>query len=251
MKKLTILLTNDDGIEAEGLSFLGQALAGWGDVYVAAPSEERSASSHGITVRRPLQAEERQLDFARKAWAVSGLPADCVKLALDILLPHKPDIVFSGINNGANLGNDILYSGTVAAAMEGYLYGLPAIAVSATERPSNFAAAARFATEFGQRWQKKEFQPRALFNINVPSQTADQIKGWRYTSMGWRFYDNSFVTTEEEGQTYYWLRGDRVDGQSAAGQTDVEVTMQGYISVTPLQYNLTNYQLLDDLLKQS
>jgi 5'-nucleotidase len=128
---------------------------------------------------------------------------------------------------------------------------LPAVAVSVTERKGNFAAAAEFAVDFGRRWQQNNFEPRALFNINVPGLPEDEIKGWRYTSMGWRFYNNEFSTIEEKGQNYYWLGGDRVDGQSTHGQTDVEVAGQGYISVTPLQYNLTNYQLLDDLLAKS
>ena len=251
MEKLTILLSNDDGIEAEGLNILGTALAALGDVYVAAPTEERSASSHAITMRRPLQAIEHQLSFAKAAWAINGLPVDCVKLAMDILLPKRPDIIFSGINNGANMGNDVLYSGTVGAAMEGYLYGLPAIAVSVTERKGKFDTAAEFAVNFARCWQQKSFSPRALFNINVPGLPEDEIKGWRYTSMGWRFYNNVFETIHEEGgQTYYWMHGDRFDGETESGQTDVEVALQGYISVTPLQYNLTNYQLLDDLLKK-
>lgn len=249
---MRILLTNDDGVESQGLHVLGAALAEVSQVYVAAPEEEQSGTGHGITVRRPLYAHLVEMPFARGAWAVSGLPADCVKLALEELLPERPDIVVSGINPGSNLGNDILYSGTVSAAMEGFLYGLPAIAVSATQRrEGNTRAAAAFVRDTCVKWQSAHFKPRTLLNINVPGHEAGDIAGVAYTGMGWRWYEDVFTQeADEKGRPYYWMAGTPVE-RMADGTTDVEAVAKGYISITPLSFDLTNYAVLEQLRQEN
>ena len=246
---MKILLSNDDGIDAWGLQALGRALAEIAEVYVAAPKEEQSGAGHGITVRRPLYVLQKQLPFAAKAWAVDGLPADCIKLALEELLPKKPDIVVSGINSGPNLGNDIIYSGTVAAAMEGFLYELPALAVSVTERPGNVTYAAKFICARILSWKDKGFKPRALLNINVPGEKEADVKGWRYTSMGWLWYEDVFSCDKDnKGRSYYLMGGKPVKSVNH-GNADVETCAAGYISITPLSANLTDYLVLKQLCR--
>jgi 5'-nucleotidase len=244
---LKILLSNDDGIEARGLQILGRELAKIGQVYVAAPEIEQSGAGHGITVRRPLYARPRELPFAAAAWAVDGLPADCVKLALEELLPEKPDILVSGINAGSNLGNDIIYSGTVAAAREGFLYGLPSLAVSVAERPGNMAYAAEFVRGLVASWQAKGFQPHALLNINVPGNTKSAVKGWRYTSMGWLWYEDVFTCGQDEKGRSYYQMGGRPLKSTGRGSSDVETCAAGYISITPLSADCTDHRLLEHL----
>jgi 5'-nucleotidase len=244
---MIILLSNDDGIEAAGLHILGRALAKIAQIYVTAPAREQSGAGHGITVRRPLYARKSKLPFAAAAWAVDGLPADCVKLALEELLPAKPDIMVSGINNGPNLGNDIIYSGTVAAALEGFLYGLPSLAVSVAERPGNMAYAAEFTRSHILNWQETGFAPRALLNINVPGKSKGEVKGWRYTNMGWLWYEDVFSSgTDKQGRPYYQMGG-RPLSSAGHADSDVNACAAGYISVTPLNADRTDYRLLEQL----
>ncbi|MCL1816929.1 MAG: 5'/3'-nucleotidase SurE [Clostridiales bacterium] len=247
---MNILLSNDDGIFSQGLHVLGRALAEIADVYVAAPTEEKSGSGHGITMRRPLYARQAELSFAAAAWAVEGLPADCVKLAMEELLPQKPDIVVSGINNGPNLGNDIIYSGTVAAAREGFLYGLPALAVSVTERPGNVAYAAEFARDRVFSWYNNGFKPRSLLNINVPGLKKESVKGWRYTDMGWLWYEDVFTCAyDEKGCPYYSMGGRPLESDSH-NNSDVNTCAAGYISITPLCADMTDYSMLEQFRKE-
>ena len=244
---MKILLSNDDGIGSEGLHILGRALAKIAEVYVAAPKEEQSGAGHGITVRRPLYSRQLELPFAAGAWAVGGLPADCVKLALEELLPQKPDVVVSGINAGPNLGDDIIYSGTVAAAREGFLYGLPAIAVSVAERPGNVAFAAEFTRERLSSWQGQGFKPVALFNINVPGNKRADIKGWRYTNMGRLWYKDVFTLAKDEKGRPHYLMGGRPVNSPNPMNTDVMTCATGYISVTPLCADFTDNNMLRQL----
>lgn len=248
---MNILITNDDGIRSHGIQTLAEALRELGDVYIAAPAENQSAAGHGLTVTVPLRAREFDFPAARAAWAVSGTPADCVKLSLEQLVPVQPDIVVSGINNGSNLGTDIIYSGTVAAAMEGFFHGLPAIAVSISSswRHSdigNYRIAAETARDYCQKLVSGAL-PRTLLNINVPGDKPEDIRGLKYTSMGWRWYTAAYEKrVDPQGRTYFWLSGQVVNGK-ADGNTDVEVCGAGYISVTPLSYNMTDHALLAQL----
>jgi 5'-nucleotidase len=248
--KMRTLISNDDGIEAQGLLVLGQVLAEIADIYIAAPEEEQSGAGHGITVRRPLYARQVDLTFAAKSWAVGGLPADCIKLAMEELLPQKPDLVVSGINSGANLGNDIIYSGTVAAAMEGFLYGLPALAVSVAEHPGNMAYAAEFIRDRILSWHKKASMQRFLLNINVPGMTKADVKGWRYAPMGWLWYEDVFSCGQDENGRPYYCMGGRALESACQGSTDVEICAAGYISVTPLSADFTDYRALEQLRQE-
>lgn len=246
---MNILLTNDDGIDAYGLRVLAEELSRIGCVSLAAPEKNHSGAGHGMTVGTPLRALSRNYaGIAGPAWAISGTPVDCVKLAIDQLLPERPDIVVSGINNGPNLGTDIIYSGTVAAALEGWLHQLPAIAVSVANvyrhsDEGNYLPAARIAADLAQKLVQGDI-PRTLLNVNVPGSRPQDVKGLKYAAMGWRWYTGAYEKrTDPYGQDYYWLTGRPYD-RPTDGTTDVEVIAEGYASVTPLFSDLTDRELL-------
>lgn len=208
----------------------------------------------------PVRAYHRELKgIADMAWAIDGTPADCGKLALELLLPEKPDIVISGINPGPNLGTDVMYSGTVAAAAEGFCFGCPAIAVSCTgtrrgKGEANFDYAADFIAKLCLKMAERDFKPKMLLNINVPGSAPEDIKGVRYTYMGWRWYADPFgKRIDPHGKDYYWLQGTFDDRNCGIG-SDVEACNQGFISITPLQIDQTDYGMLeaikaDDLIR--
>lgn len=249
---MKILLTNDDGIEAYGLRVLAEELSRIGEVSLSAPEKNNSGAGHGMTVTEPLRAVRRDYaGISGPAWAINGTPVDCVKLAIDQLLPKKPDIVISGINNGPNLGTDIIYSGTVAAALEGWLHQLPALAVSVANEHrhtdiGNYQLAARVAADYAQKLIAGEI-PRTLLNINVPGTVPEDVKGIKYAGMGWRWYTGAYEKrTDPNGHDYYWLTGKPYD-TPRDGTTDVEVIAEGYTSVTPLFSDLTDRELLRQL----
>lgn len=267
---MNILVSNDDGIFALGIRMLANALAEAGhQVTVVCPDRERSATGHGLTLHRPLRVEkvEGVFDPAVTAWACSGTPSDCVKLALDAVLPEVPDCVVSGINHGANLGTDVLYSGTVSAAMEGVLEGIPAIAISLTSFSyKEFGPAAQFAVRLTQQLEKHPLNLPILLNVNVPPVSAEDIKGNVIARQGIRRYFDQFEKrVDPRGKTYYWLAGEVMeDGDTelpanprlesplvkelaavgAQFTTDVQAIKDNYITITPLQYNLTAYTAL-------
>ncbi|MCR4962721.1 MAG: 5'/3'-nucleotidase SurE [Firmicutes bacterium] len=250
---MNILLTNDDGIQSSGLRILAEALLELGDIYIAAPSLEQSGVSHGLTAHVPLRAH--RIDYAaavKCAWSIDGTPADCVKLTIERLLPQKPDVVISGINFGANLGTDVIYSGTVAGAMEGYLFGLPAMALSVTGirrgvGQGNFAYAARLCQQICLTWQQQDFKPRTMLNINVPGQNPQEIKGVRFTRLGWRWYHDAYEQRlDPNGRPYYWLQGTAYDGEDP-GDTDVSACREGVVSITPLFNDMTDTAALQTL----
>lgn len=249
---MNILITNDDGISAYGLAILTEIFARAGEVYVAAPAQNQSGVGHGLTVTIPLRAQPYELAGAKQAWAVTGTPADCVKLSLEQLLPAKPDIIVSGINNGPNLATDVIYSGTVAGALEGFFHGLPAIAVSVmSSKPhsdiGNYRPAAEIALEYAQKILRGEI-PRTLLNINVPGDRPEDVKGVRFAAMGWRWYHNAYVKCiDPRGRPYFWLQGEVIDGEADGRRTDVELCGAGYAVVTPLQYDMTDHCLLSQL----
>ena len=247
---MRILLTNDDGISAEGLQVLGNEIKKIAETYVVAPDHEQSATGHAITMHRPLRAERvkflHSLDLP--AWAVNGTPADCVKLAVEAILPHRPDLVISGINRGANLGTDVLYSGTVSAAIEGVILGIPAIAVSLTEyKEPRYEYAAEFTARLAEILMQKNVDKDTLLNVNVPGCDREKLRGVAVTKLGIRQYKNAFQErTDPRGRTYYWLAGELVDSVHE-DDTDVAAIKQCKVSVTPIQHNLTNYSLVDNL----
>ncbi|MGB3291966.1 MAG: 5'/3'-nucleotidase SurE [Phormidesmis sp.] len=270
---MNVLVSNDDGIFALGIRALANALANAGhEVTVVCPDRERSATGHGLTLHKPLRVEPVEGVFAPEvtAWACSGTPSDCVKLALDAILPAAPDFVVSGINHGANLGTDVLYSGTVSAAMEGVLEGIPAIAISLTSFAyKNFQPAAEFAVQMLAQLEKQPLNLPILLNINVPPVAAAEIKGAVIARQGIRRYFDQFEKrTDPRGKIYYWLAGEvmeegdvelpakaeasqvtrlekELSALSAQFTTDVKAIKDSYITVTPLQYNLTAYTALD------
>ncbi|MEP0871654.1 5'/3'-nucleotidase SurE [Trichocoleus desertorum AS-A10] len=259
---MRLLVSNDDGIYALGIRSLANGMAEAGhEVTVVCPDRERSATGHGLTLHSPIRAEEVESVFhpSIKAWACSGTPSDCVKLALGALLDHPPDFVLSGINHGSNLGTDVLYSGTVSAAMEGVLEGIPSIAFSLTSFSCReFQPAVRFAQTLLTQLTQHPLPKLVLLNVNVPAVTQPDIMGVAITRQGVRRYTDIFQKRlDPRGKTYYWLAGelledvtDEVDlkeGNEAI--TDVQAIRNNYITVTPLQYNLTSVDGLTNLQK--
>jgi 5'-nucleotidase len=241
---MIILLSNDDGIQSEGLLALEQSFATLGEVYTVAPDREQTSMSHALTLHRPLRVQE----IGVRRFSVDGTPTDCVKLALTGLLPVKPNLVVSGINKGPNLGDDIIYSGTVSAAIEGTLLGIPSIATSvAALAEFHFECAAEFTLALARRILDVALPPNTLLNVNVPSLPREQLKGWCLTRQGKRHYSEEVIERlDPRGRKYYWIGGDDLGFTRDQG-TDCMAVHEGYISVTPLQVDMTNYGLLRDL----
>lgn len=264
---MNILISNDDGIFALGIRTLANTLAAAGhQVTVVCPDRERSATGHGLTLHKPIRAERISsvFDESVTAWACSGTPSDCVKLALGALLDQPPDIVCSGINHGSNLGTDVLYSGTVSAAMEGVMEGIPAIAFSLTSFSSqNFQPAANFARTLLHRIAQSPLPHLMLLNVNIPAVEEHEIAGVAVTRQGIRRYTDLFEKrTDPRGKVYYWLAGEVIQevddaafdptvklGSNYPGlahppletiETDVRAIQRKCITITPLQFNLTS-----------
>ncbi|BAY16492.1 stationary-phase survival protein SurE [Anabaenopsis circularis NIES-21] len=257
---MRLLISNDDGIFALGVRTLANCLAEAGhDVTVVCPDRERSATGHGLTLHQPIRAEivESMFHPAIKAWACDGTPSDCVKLALWALLESPPDLVLSGINQGANLGTEILYSGTVSAAMEGVIEGISSIAFSLTSHLyKDFQPAAKFAKILVEQLAAKPLPDLMLLNVNVPAVKWSEIAGVTFTRQGVRRYVDVFdQRIDPRGKTYYWLTGEVLeDVEPPIGLNlpqnipiDVHVIKKNQISITPLQYNLTYATGLDKL----
>lgn len=247
---MRILVTNDDGINAPGIQALWKSLAEIAEVTVVAPASEHSAMSQAITVHHPIRVDEYCIDNPKICgWRIGGTPTDCVKIAVEALLDTPPDIVVSGINHGPNLGTDVLYSGTVSAAIEGSMHGLPAIAISLNSWKSHdFAAAAAFAKRLVPKvLEKGPLPPQTLLNVNVPAVPEDQIKGVKITRLGVIEYTNIFERRfDPRGRTYYWMGGNIIDSENSK-DSDVAAVKAGYISVTPVHFDLTSYQLINSL----
>lgn len=245
---MRILLSNDDGIYAPGLKALQENLEGLGEIYIVAPDRERSATGHGITVHRPLRIKE-VYDFGSdvRSWAVDGTPADCVKLAIEDLLPGPPDLVVAGINFGPNLGTDVLYSGTVSAAIEGLINGIPALAISlATYCEPDFTWAAYIAYRLVPLVVEKGLPRGTLLNVNVP---PGRPRGVKVTRLGNRRYVNIFdKRTDPRGRVYYWMAGDPVDTDAEA-DTDIAAVRDSFISITPIHFDLTDFKAMEEIKK--
>ena len=243
-----ILVTNDDGISSPGIKILSKALKDLGDVYVVAPETEQSAVAHALTLHRPLKA----LKVGNRTYCVNGTPTDCVIIGVSKILPQKPDIIVSGINNGGNLGDNITYSGTVAAAMEGTLLGIPSLAFSlALEDNGNstygkislkFRIAAEHARGLTSKVLEMGLPDDTLLNINVPD--VKEIKGIKITKQGKLAYDNAIKELRDpRGRECFWIGGGIPQWESG-GNTDLDAVQNGYISVTPVRMNLTDYDTL-------
>lgn len=239
-----ILVTNDDGVHSHGIAALQNAMSEVGDVYVVAPDRERSAVGHALTLHRPLKAEE----IRSRVFSVNGTPTDCVAIGIHKILPRNPDLIASGINRGSNLGDDITYSGTVSAAMEGTLLGVSSFAISmAGDKPFLFESAVPFAQKIASYILGRPLQSDTFFNINVPNIPLEQIKGISLTRQGKRVYDNAIQELlSPGGEQYYWIGGGNpVWGE--AEDNDIQAVMNNYVSVTPLHLDLTNYSLMQEL----
>ncbi|GAW86452.1 5'-nucleotidase [Bathymodiolus platifrons methanotrophic gill symbiont] len=237
-----ILLSNDDGYLAQGLVALADGLRLVADISVVAPDKNRSAASNSLTLEMPLRAQQMDNGFIK----VDGTPTDCVHLAITGLLETEPDMVFAGINHGANLGDDVLYSGTVAAATEGRFLGLPAIAISmVSSDPQYFDTAVKVAGIILQRLLEQPLAKDILLNINVPDLPWSEINGFQSTRLGQRHKAEPVIETQDpRGRTIYWV-GPPGAEQDAGPGTDFYAVSQGYVSVTPLQLDLTRYDMLD------
>ncbi|HEX7090189.1 MAG TPA: 5'/3'-nucleotidase SurE [Longimicrobiales bacterium] len=244
---MQILVTNDDGYLAEGLKLLARVAARIGTVHVVAPDREQSATSHSLTLHRPLRVRRAE-DGVR---VVDGTPTDCVMLAVGDLLGQRPDVVLSGVNHGANLGDDVLYSGTVAAAMEATILGIPAVAVSYAGRDTDGLDAWEdvLVQLLRQLVVRDNFPPETLLNINLPPVSPDRITGVRITTLGRRAYVESLTRARDpSGREYYWIGG----GESrwwGGADSDFRAVHSGAISVTPLHIDLTNYKLLEGIAR--
>ncbi len=245
---MLILVSNDDGIFTDGIQTLANALRALGDVWVVAPDREQSATGHSLTLHRPLRVKRYKKDT--NEFMVDGTPTDCVSLGANKLLPRKPDIIVSGINRGANLGDDVTYSGTVAAALEGALLGIPSIALSAIPTAHDeyfYEAAADFGAFLAQQVLKNGLPPGTLLNVNIPSETKMGERRCVISRMGKRLYSD--VVEEKidpRGRPYYWIGGPKVDSQVDPG-TDCEAASEGKIAVSPIHLDMTNYTFMSRL----
>ncbi len=244
-----ILVTNDDGIDSDALGPLIDALSEVGEVQSIIPDRNWSGASHSITLSRPLRVSGTRLRTGQSVYVTDGSPTDCVRLAVLGFLKEKPVLVVSGINRGANLGDDITYSGTVAAAMEGLLADLPSIAISLSYSggDADYGPAAEFAALLATNIIERGFEPDALLNVNVPALPKGRIQGVEVTRLGKRQYREQMVERlDPYGNPYYWVGGPSVSEESPPG-TDVHAVREGKISVTPIHLDLTSPRLLDEL----
>ncbi len=239
-----ILVTNDDGINSQGVIALTRALKSLGEVYVVAPDREQSAVGHALTIHRPLKYQKT----GNRAYSINGTPTDCVIIGVNKLLPARPDLLVSGINNGENLGDDITYSGTVAAAIEGTLLNIPSIAISLVEGFQSHSIslklknAAIFAQKLAGMVLKKGLPSDTLLNVNVPD--TNKIKGVKFTIQGKRVYDNSIQEMlDPKGRKHYWIGGGAPLWELGE-DADFNAIQEGFVSITPVCLDLTNYNAL-------
>lgn len=244
-QKAFVLLSNDDGVTAPGLLALAQALREVAEVAIIAPEHNWSAAGHSKTMHKPLRARPIRLADGTEALMTSGSPSDCVALGLLGLLERQPDLVVSGINLGANVGSDLTYSGTVAAAMEAVISGVSAIAISLdTYEAQDYSAAAHFASYLVGRILQVRPRERLLLNVNVPALVEQEIKGVKITRLGQRLYRDALVERRDpRGRLYYWIGGNPPEGVPEEG-TDIGALAEGHISVTPVLLDLTDYSKL-------
>ena len=238
---MRILVSNDDGYSAPGLEALVDALKEHADLTIVAPEVNHSGASNSLTLSRPLSVRQAKNGFH----VVNGTPSDCVHIALTGLLGFKPDLVISGINNGANMGDDTIYSGTVAAAVEGHLFGIPSIAFSLVSKGwKHLDAAAQISRDIVLRYIEAPLENKILLNVNIPSLPLSEIKGTKVTRLGKRHASQPVIPAlNPTGDTVYWI-GPAGEAQDASNGTDFSAILEGYVTVTPLRMDLTHDQLL-------
>jgi len=245
-KRPLILVSNDDGVFSEGLRILAKKLKRLGRVVVVAPDQERSAASHALTLHRPLRVKKISTDV----YAIDGTPTDCINLGINEILKQRPDIIISGINRGGNLGDDVHYSGTVSAALEGGIMGVPSIAMSVVARESfQFEFASEFALKLVKKILADGLPEGVILNVNVPNLPSSKIKGYAWTSQGKRNYGNIIVQKlDPRGQKYYWIGGEEI-GYEDIPNTDCKAVAEGRVAITPLRADMTDKMVLSVLKK--
>jgi 5'-nucleotidase len=247
---MLLLVTNDDGYLAPGLGTLARALGQLGEVVVVAPDREQSATSHSLTLHHPLRVRQT----AESRYHVDGTPTDCVMLAVNAIMERRPDYVFSGINHGGNMGDDVSYSGTVSAAMEATLLGIPSVAISLVRADERWLAGyegvvRRLARMIVEEPVEKLFASDTLLNVNLPDREPDTVEGVRVTALGKRIYSDPVVVDKDpHGKTYYWIGGGEAVWEGPEG-SDYLAVERGYISITPVHLDLTNHRVIPDLEK--
>ena len=241
---MEILITNDDGITAPALYALRERLADLGHVVIVAPDRDQSATSHSLTLYRPMRIERPETDV----YSIDGTPTDCVVVAAHGLLPRPPDLVVSGVNRGPNMGDDVFYSGTVAAAVEGALQGLPALAFSLVASGlADFNYAAEFARSLVGTVLARGLPAKSLLNVNLPNRPRAEVQGVRVTRLGKRVYQDTLIERlDPRGRAYYWIGGQDPVWERQPG-TDFSAVTEGYISVTPLALDLTDVQAVGEM----
>lgn len=241
MSKPKILITNDDGIFAPGIYALWEAMQEVGQTTVVAPDTEQSAVGHAITLSDPLRVEGIHRTGGFEGFAVSGTPADCAKIAIRSLMDKKPDVLISGINRGANLGNNIIYSGTVSAATEGTMLGIPSVAISINSFNSDeFRGAKETASKVVHYLTNNTLPSGTLLNVNVPYCPPEEIKGIKVTRQGNQYFQDDFDQRKDpRGRTYYWMKGKIVDDDQEL-YYDSKAVCDGYVSITPIHFQMTN-----------
>lgn len=247
MMNKTILLSNDDGINSSGLYALCDALRPFGTIYIVAPDREQSASSHALSIHRPLRIDR----ISENTYSVDGTPTDCINLAVNgILKNNRPDLIVSGINKGENLGDDITYSGTVSAAIEGTLLGIPSIAVSLEGRADyNYDASRHYSAHIAEYVLQNKLPADILLNVNIPKLNIKEIKGVKITRQGKRIYNDAVVEkTDPRGRQYYWIGGDELDSVDLEN-SDIDALNNGFVSITPIKLDLTDYDFIEFLQK--
>jgi 5'-nucleotidase len=242
-----LLLSNDDGINSSGLHALANALSKLGKIYIVAPDREQSASSHALSIHRPLRIEK----VSENSFSVDGTPTDCINIAINGILNNtKPDIIVSGINRGENLGDDITYSGTVSAAIEGTLLGIPSLAVSLQGRNDfEFEAASYFSHLISSYILTNPIPKDTLINMNIPGLPLKEIKGIKITRQGKRLYNDPIIEkTDPRGKKYYWIGGCELESMEMEN-SDIEAIKKGFVSITPIKLDMTDYSLMKKLEK--
>lgn len=242
---MLVLITNDDSIYADGINALADEIEKIADIMVVAPDREQSASSHSFTLDRPLRIHKR----GDNRYACDGTPTDCVMLGVHGILKHKlPDLLISGINHGANMGEDVTYSGTVAAAIEGSILGIPSIAVSNTDRENlkSYKPAAKFIAKFIKQNGKFNLPVETFLNINFPKMNGTRFQKYKYTFLGKRIYNDIVIeNVDPRGRNYYWIAGEAI-WKNIEG-SDFEAVSTGHVSISPLKVNFSNFDVLDKM----
>lgn len=236
-----ILVTNDDGVHSPGIVALFRAMKEIGDAYIVAPDRERSAVGHALTMHRPLKVEE----LRDHVYAVNGTPTDCVAVGVNKILTERPSLIVSGINKGGNVGDDITYSGTVSAAVEGTIMGIPSFAISiAGGKNFHFDTASYYSLEVARYILEKSLPYDTLLNVNLPNVKKEDIAGIKFTRQGKRVYDNAIQETyDPRGEKYFWIGGGTPYWERGE-DTDIQAIEQGYISISPIHLDLTNHEAL-------